>query len=168
MHFLVSFAETEIPVHVLESLKALVQNCDGSLDDGAILEAVDIPGMHFLDTFAGFRARSVAGHAFTVQRLLFGRARSYASTVVFQKVFRTSSHAGCTIRVLAVRIRLPRIRGRIVSGRNNRRNPRVVMPRVVKLWAVLIFNAISHPGNRYSGKQVSVSRKDLSMIRILL
>lgn len=91
--------------------------------------------MHFLDTFAGFRARSVAGHAFTVQRLLFGRARSYASPVVFQKVFRASSHAGCAIRVLAVRIRLPRIRRRIVPGRNDRRNPRLVVPRVVKLWS---------------------------------
>ena len=115
MHLLVTFAETEVRVHVLESLEALVEDRDRSFDDGAVLETVDVPRMHFLHALAGFRARSVAGHAFSVQCLLLRWTRSHASPVVFQKMFRTSSHAGCTVRVLPVRIRLPRIRRRVVS-----------------------------------------------------
>lgn len=114
VHFLVAFAETEIPVHVLEALEALIQYRDRTLDDSAVLETVDIARVHFLHAFAGFRTRAIAGHTFPVQRLLLWRARSYASTVVFQKVLGTPSHAGCTIRVLPVGISLPRVRRWIV------------------------------------------------------
>lgn len=116
MHFLVSLAETEILEDVLEALEALIQDRDRALDDRAVLETVDIARMHFLHAFASFRARPVAWHAFPVQCFLLWRTRSHTSSVVFQKVFRTPSHAGCTVRVLPVRISLPRVCCWIVPG----------------------------------------------------
>lgn len=66
MHFLVTFAETEVLIDVLETLETLVEDRDRALDDRAVLEAVYVPGVDLLDALAGFRARSVAGHAFAV------------------------------------------------------------------------------------------------------
>lgn len=114
MHRLVSLAERIIRKNVLEALEALVQDRDGTFDDGAVFEGVDITGMHLLDAFAGFRARAVARHTLAVHRLLLRRAGPHARSVVLQKMFRTSSHASRTVSVFPLGICFPGVRGWIV------------------------------------------------------
>lgn len=96
-------AEEDVAV----ALEGRVQDGDGAFDDGAVFEAVDVPGVDDVDALAGLGTSSVARYTFRVDRLFLGRARSDAGSVVLQKMLRTFPNAGRAIRVLSVWIGLP-------------------------------------------------------------
>ena len=69
----------------LVSVEGGVEDGDVSLDDGAVLEAVDVAGVDLLVVeVAHLGARPVARHALPVLVLLLGRARPHARARVLR------------------------------------------------------------------------------------
>ena len=72
----------------LVSVEGRVEDGDVSLDDGAVLEAVDVAGVDLLVVeVAHLGARTVARHALPVLVLLLGRARPHARARVLRGRF---------------------------------------------------------------------------------
>lgn len=115
MHARVAFAEREVVVDVLVAGERVVQDGERALDDGAVLEVVDVARVHGNITLARLGTRTVARHALAIDRLLVGRTRAHAGAVVLEQVLRTVLDAGGAVRVLAGRVRHPRVGYRIVA-----------------------------------------------------
>lgn len=147
MHLFVTLGKSEVRVNVLKSFEALIQNRDGTLDDRAILEAVDVTGMYLLDSFASLRTGTVARDAFAVQNFLLWWTGSHASSVVLQKMFGTFSDARRSVSVLPVGIGFPRVRRRIVllHGRTLLRTDSIV-EEVLAGEAVALFRTDAATG----------------------
>ena len=115
LHARVARTEREIGVNLLESGERVVQDRDGSFDDGAVPEALDVARVDDVDALARLGARPVADDAFPVDGLLLGRADADAGPVVLEQMLGTRFDAGGAVGVLAFRVRLPRVRDRIVA-----------------------------------------------------
>lgn len=111
----VARAEGEIGVNLLESGEGMIQDRDGSLDDGAIAEALDVSGVDDIDALAGLWARAVADDAFAVDGLLLGRADADAGPVVLEQMLRTRFDAGGAVGVFALGVDFPRVRDGVVA-----------------------------------------------------
>ena len=66
IHGSVPRPEGEVFVEVLESGEAGVEDGDGALDDGAVLEGVDVSGMKGVGKVANLRTRTVARNALAI------------------------------------------------------------------------------------------------------
>jgi hypothetical protein len=66
IHGSVSRPEGEVFVEVLESGEAGVEDGDGPLDDGAVLEGVDVSGMKGVGKVANLRTGTVARNALAI------------------------------------------------------------------------------------------------------
>lgn len=84
-------------------------------DDGTVLETVDVAGIDLDIPRARLRTGAVARHALPIDRLLVGGTRTHARPVVLQQVLGAVLHARRPVRVLAVRVRLPRVRDGVVD-----------------------------------------------------
>lgn len=114
MHLFVTFGKSKIRINVLESFETLIKNRDGTFDDRAILEAIDVTGMNLFNTFTSLWTGTVARYTFAVQNFLLWWTRSYASSVIFQKMLGTFSNARCSVSVFSIGISFPRISCRVV------------------------------------------------------
>ena len=63
--------EGEVFVDVLEAVEAVIDDCDGALDDGTVLEDVDVAGVNGVGEMTNFRTGSVARNAFSIDILKF-------------------------------------------------------------------------------------------------
>jgi hypothetical protein len=100
---------------VLEAGEAGVENLYVPLDDGAVLQAVNVSGVDGVFKIADFGAGSVAWDALSFDVLLLGRAGPDAGTVVLEQVLGAVLDAGGAVRVLAVRVLLPLVHDRVVA-----------------------------------------------------
>jgi len=115
MHSRVALSEREVVVDVLVAGEGVVEDGERALDHGAVLEVVDVARVHRDVALARLGTRSVARHALAVHRLLVGRTRAHARAVVLEQVLGTVLDAGGAVRVLAGRVRHPRVRDRVVA-----------------------------------------------------
>lgn len=99
------------------ALEGCVEDGYGAFNNGAVFKTVDVAGMYNVDSLAGFRTGSVARYTFSVHSLLFRRTSSNTRAVVLQQMFRTVSHACCTVSVFSVRVCFPGVRRWVVPKR---------------------------------------------------
>ena len=99
----------------LKSVKARIQNRQGSLNHSAILQRIYISGMYSGGEMACFGAGSVAGNAFPVYGFLLRGTYPDASPVILQQMFWAISDTGGAISIFSVRIFLPLILDWIIS-----------------------------------------------------
>ena len=62
-------SERQVGIDLLKPVEGRVQDGDAALDDGAVLEVVDVEAVDGVAKVTRLRARSVARHAFPVQSL---------------------------------------------------------------------------------------------------
>ena len=115
MHSRITRAEGEIGINLLETGKGMIQDGDGSFNDGTISKTLDVSSVDNVNALAGLGTRSVADDALSVDGLLLGWANADASAVVLEQMLRTRFDAGGAVSVLAFRVRLPRVRDGIVA-----------------------------------------------------
>lgn len=87
MHGGVAGSKTKVMEHLLEANEAVVQDGDGTINDGAALKASDVSRMYAavrLHPLAGLGTRPVARYTLALDRLFLRRATSHARTVVFK------------------------------------------------------------------------------------
>lgn len=148
MHLSVPRSETKVLVDLLEPFEAVVEDRDGTVDDGATLKPVNVPGMDALigfDAFAVLRTCSFAVDTFSVHSSFIRRTTSHAGSVVFQQVLWTVFNACRSVGVLPFRVMLPRVRRRVV--RLHRRTFlsafAVVVEVSTSLWKILGIKSFS-------------------------
>ena len=62
IHFWETWAKSEVPVDLLESIESAVQDCEASFKHRAVTKALNVPGMDGVRKAARLRARVAAGY----------------------------------------------------------------------------------------------------------
>lgn len=146
VHGGVPLAERVVRVDVLEALERILEDDDVALYHGAALEAVDVARMDVGVDGASLRTGPLAGHARPVFGLLVGRTRADAGPVVLEQMFGTVLDARGPVRVLPLRIVLPRVGRRVVDLHRRallRADPAVV--KVPTSYTVTLLGARAAP-----------------------
>lgn len=115
MHSRVTRTEREICINLLETGKRMIEDRDGSFNDGTILKALNVSSVDNVDALACLRTRSAADYALYVDGLLFGWANADTRPVVLEEILGTCFDATRAIYIFCFWVRLPRVGGLIVA-----------------------------------------------------
>lgn len=115
MHGFPPGAKRVVGIDILEASEAVIHDSDGSFNNCAVSEALNVSKMNLINAGASFWTGTVARNALAVLGLLFRRTGPDTGAVVLEKVLGTLSDTRGAIRVLPVWVYLPGISRRIVS-----------------------------------------------------